>query len=217
MGFSADMLRKYESSWKKMLDHPFLREVADGSIPDDRFANWLRQDYVFVREAIPFVALMIPKAPLPHRKALAETIVGFHQELELFEKMAKEHGVDLVDVVPAPTNRGYIDFLLRTAALEPYELAFTALYAGEKAYLDSWQWVKDHQQERSRWQAFIDHWSSEAFRGWVEWIAAELDQLADKASPELRARMEERFVDGLRYEYRFWELAYRGESWGVAE
>jgi len=217
MGFTSEVLDKYSSSWQKMLDHPFLKQVADGTIPDERFANWLRQDYVFVREAIPFVALMIPKAPLPHRKALADTVVGFNQELGLFEKMAAEHGVDLQNVVAAPTNRGYIDFLLRTAALEPYELAFTALYAGEKAYLDSWRRVKQDQTERSKWQGFIDHWSSDAFRDWVDWIGAELDELAAKASPELRAQMEERFVDGLRYEYLFWELAYRGQSWGVAE
>ena len=109
MGFTSEVLDKYSSSWQKMLDHPFLKQVADGSIPDERFANWLRQDYVFVREAIPFVALMIPKAPLPHRKALADTMVGFNQELGLFERMAAEHGVDLQNVVAAPTNRGYID------------------------------------------------------------------------------------------------------------
>lgn len=217
MGFSQELLTKHHEAWRRMLDHPFLKEVADGTIPDDRFANWLRQDYVFVREAIPFVSLMIPKAPLHHRVALAKTLLGFQSELETFEMMAAKHGVDFREVVPAPTNRGYVDFLLCVAALEPYELAFTVLYTEEKAFLDCWLAVRERQRGPSKWQAFIDKWTSDAFQEWVGWIASELDILAEKAWPELRQQMEERFVDVLRYEYRFWDLAYQGESWGLAE
>ncbi len=185
MSFVSEQLKKHEKLWQQMCDHPFLRETAAGIIPDDRFANWLRQDYVFVREAVPFLALLIPKAPLAHRKSISETLVGFHQELELFEKMAAEHGVDLTDVVPTPTNRGYINFLLTTAAIEPYEAGFTVLYTGEKAYLDSWTAVKSAQKSTSKWQAFIDHWTSDGFRQWVDWLGAELDLLAEQASPAL--------------------------------
>jgi thiaminase len=41
--------------------------------------------------------------------------------------------------------------------------------------------------------------------------------MAEEASERMRALMERRFVDGLRYEYQFWNLAYSGESWGIAE
>ena len=118
---------------------------------------------------------------------------------------------------PAPINLGYINFLLTTAALDPYEVAYTVLYTGEKAYLDSWLTVKRAQKSASKWQAFIEHWTSEPFQQWVAWLGNELNGLAESASENLRARMERRFVDGLRYEYQFWNLAYYAESWGVAE
>lgn len=217
MGFVEDLHRRYEKDWQKMLAHPFLAETASGAIPDERFANWVKQDYIFVREAIPFIALMIPRAPLSHWKALSDIISGLHQELELFERMAADHGIDLEGVEPAPTNLAYIDFLRTTAALGPYELAYTALYSGEKAYLDSWLTVKRAQKSPSKWQAFIEYWTSAAFQQWVASLGRELNALAESASQSLRARMERRFVDGLRHEYQFWNLAYHGESWGVAE
>lgn len=217
MGFVEDLHRRYEKDWQKMLAHPFLAETASGTIPDERFANWVKQDYIFVREAIPFIALMIPKAPLTHRKALSDTISGLHQELGLFENMAADHGIGLEGVEPAPINLAYINFLRTTAALDPYEVAYTALYTGEKAYMDSWLTVKRAQKSPSKWQAFIEQWTSEPFQGWVASLGNDVNAMAESASENLRAMMERRFVDGLRYEYQFWNLAYHGESWGVAE
>jgi len=217
MGFVEDLHRRYEKDWEKILAHPFLAETASGTIPDERFANWLKQDYIFVREAVPFIALMIPKASLIHRRALGDTISGFHQELELFEQMAADHGISLENVEPAPTNLAYINFLWTTAALDPYEIAYTALFTGEKAYMDSWLTVKRAQEGPSKWQAFIEYWTSDAFQQWVASLGNDLNVLAEGASDNLRTRMERRFVDGLRYEYQLWNLAYHGESWGVAE
>jgi thiaminase len=217
MGFVEELHRRYEKDWQKMLAHPFLKEMAKGTIPDERFTNWVKQDYIFVREAVPFIALLIPKAPVPHRRVLSDTISNFHQELDLFEEMAADHGIELEDVEPGPTNLGYINFLLTTAALEPYEVAYTVLYTGEKAYSDSWRTVKQAQKSPGKWQAFIDQWSSEAFQQWVISLRDDVNAMAQSASQNLRDRMENRFVDGLRYEYQFWNMAYHGESWGVAE
>jgi thiaminase len=203
-----------------MLAHPFLSETAAGTIPDERFANWVAQDYIFVREAVPFISLMIPKAPLAHRTALAGTVSAFQGELSVFEEMAAEHGIVLEGVEPAPINLAYINWLKTTALLDPYEAAYTALYTGEKAYTDSWLVVQRGLQRRgasSKWQRFIDVWASEGFQAWVDSLAVELDALAENASAGMRALMERRFVDGLRYEWQFWSLAYYGESWGIAE
>ena len=217
MGFVARLHEKYEADWNKMLAHPFLVETANEAIPDERFANWIAQDYLFVREAVPFVAMMIPKAPLAHRKSLSDTVAGFQGELAVFERMAAEHGIVLEGVEPAPINLAYINWLRTTALLDPYEAAYTALYTGEKAYTDSWLTVQRGLKTPSKWQAFIDIWTSEGFQLWVASLASELDALAEGASERMRALMERRFVDGLRYEYQFWNLAYYGETWGIAE
>ncbi len=213
MGFVSDMHRKYEKEWQDMLEEPFLEETAAGTIPDARFAHWLKQDFLFVREAIPVLALMIPKAPVSERKPLSDAISGLHEEIGLFESMAAEHGVELADVEPEPTNLGYINFMLATGALEPYELCYTVLYTAEKAYLDSWMKVKRDQKDESGWQRFIDNWTSDGFQQWVSQLADNLDHLAESVSPSLIGRMERKFLETLRYEKLFWKLAYSGESW----
>lgn len=213
MSFVAAMHEKYREHWESMLSEPFLTEVAQGSIEDDRFANWLRQDYVFVREAIPSLGLKLAKAPIEHRESLAGAIAALERELGLFEAMASEHGVAIGNVEPLPTNLGYINFIRVTNALEPYEVGYAVTYAAEKAYLDSWLRVKREQRGPSKWQRFIDNWTSDGFRAWVALLAENLDALAAAASEGDRARMERRFFETLRYERLFWKMAFHGESW----
>jgi thiaminase/transcriptional activator TenA len=49
----------------------------------------------------------------------------------------------------------------------------------------------------------------------VVWLRALLDRLADHATPAVQARLTRLFVDSCRYEYLFWEMAYRQETWPV--
>ncbi len=211
--FHEELIERARPVWDAMLAHPFLSAVADGSIPDERFAAWLRQDYLFVQEAVPFLALLVAKAPLAHRSPLVQATLALEAELALFERMAREHGVALTGVEPAPTCHAYIQFLHATGYGRPYPEAFTVLYAAERAYLDSWSHVKRLQREPSRWQAFINNWTSDTFRRYVEWIGSELDALAAAATPAGRDELAALFVTTARYELRFWDMASGGERW----
>jgi thiaminase/transcriptional activator TenA len=47
------------------------------------------------------------------------------------------------------------------------------------------------------------------------WLRALLERLAGHATPAVQARLTHLFVDSCRYEYLFWEMAYRQEAWPV--
>ena len=42
-----------------------------------------------------------------------------------------------------------------------------------------------------------------------------LDEIAEKVTEEDKARMKEHFILSSQYEYSFWEMAYRLETWPV--
>lgn len=212
--FHQHLLDVTDSIWQKTLDHPFLTAVADGSIADDVFKTWIAQDYLFVQAAIPFMGILIAKSPVHMRPALANAVYALNQELELFQKQAIQHGVDL-DVEMSPTCHAYVQFLMATAYDRPLETGFAVLYGTEKAYLDAWSRVKTQQQAPGSWQAFINNWTSDAFQGYVTWLATTLDELASSNSEAHRREMEHYFVLTARYEYLFWDMALSGSTWPV--
>ncbi len=214
--FHRDLLERAQPIWQKMLAHRFLVETAEGTISPDTFARWMQQDYLFAREAVPFLALLLAKAPRDVRVHLAEAIAALHRELALFERMAREHAVSLEALTMLPTCHAYIQFLQATAYGRSFAEGFTVLYGAEKAYLDSWSWVKEHQQKESPWQPFIDNWTSEPFRRYVDWLAETLDELAEDAPASMRQAMVELFLLTGQYEILFWEMAASAETWPVS-
>ena len=219
MGTSADLLARVRPLWEEMLRHPFLVETRDGALPDATFARWMRQDSLFVEAAIPFMGTLLAKAPVGHRKPLADAIAAFHRELGLFRERAVAAGVDLDGVHASFVCHAYVQFLLATGALSSYGEGFTVLYAAEKAYHDSWKVVKAGIDPGSPWIGFVENWAGDAFAGWVSWLETELDGLGDAAGEAERARMADLFEATVRYEIAFWELAYgRADGWpGIRE
>ena len=217
MSFCDDQLIRVKPLWDRMLAHRFLTDTRDGKIADERFAVWMRQDYVFVEAAIPFIAALIPKARRRHWEPLAGVITALEKELRLFEERAAAVGVALRGTPPAFTNHAYIQFLLATASHASYAEAYTVLYAAEKAYHDSWTVVKHGIAPDSRWFPFVENWAGEAFGQYVGYLETELNGLAEEAGPAERERMAEYFALTAKYEIAFWEMAATGEAWPGVE
>jgi thiaminase/transcriptional activator TenA len=196
-----------------MLQHPFLVETRDGTIPDETFAAWMRQDYLFVEAAIPFLAALIPKGPATHWEPMTQAIGALIRELRLFEERAAAVGVQLTGTQPSFTTHAYIQFLLATAERATYEEAYTVLYAAEKAYHESWKVVQAGLNANSPWQPFVTNWAGPEFAAYVTYLEGELDKLASEAGPELLAKMAQAFETTVRYEIAFWEMATTGDSW----
>ncbi|RPI27104.1 MAG: hypothetical protein EHM61_09615 [Acidobacteria bacterium] len=212
MAFHHFLLSNTQALWDKMLDHEFLRQTATGEIPFDVFANWLRQDYLFVREAIPFIAVVLSRGPDSVRPGLAAAIPALESELELFQRIAGEKGIQLSGEM-TPTCHAYVQYMIATAHAGSFEEALTLLYCAEKAYFDCWSFVRRTLTGASPWREFVDRWSNESFAGWIKWLEEEIDKLLQQASETGRQRMAETFRLTTRYEYLFWEMALRGESW----
>ncbi len=213
MSFTADQLKRVRPLWDRMLSHRFLHETRDGTIPDDTFATWMRQDYLFVEAAIPFISGLLTKAPPEHREALAGFLPALHTELGLFEERAESAGVDLRGAPPSFTCHAYVQFLLATAYRASYAEGFTVLYVAEKAYHESWKVVDEGIDPDSPWKPFVENWASDDFGEWVAWLEATLDELAESAGPTERERMAELFELTTKYEIAFWEMAVSGEDW----
>ncbi len=213
MSFCADQRNRVNSIWELILNHRFLLETRDGTIAHRTFANWMRQDYLFVEAAIPFIAALIPKAPKSHRVVLGKAIPTLETELELFRERAEVAGVGLDDITPSLTNHAYVQFLLASAYSRSYAEAFTVLYVAEKAYYDSWSVVRARIDVGSVWFPFVENWTSETFKGWVDYLQRELDGLAEAVGPAERQRMGQLFELTAKYELAFWEMAAGGEGW----
>lgn len=99
------------------LQHPFIRGVADGSLPRQAFAHYVAQDAFFLecfaRGYALGVASSSDRATLD---SFADLLQGVREELRLHADYAERWGIDLTSVEPASATLAYTDFLLSTAS-----------------------------------------------------------------------------------------------------
>ena len=189
-----------------VVDHPFVRAAADGTLAPEAFNRWLVQDHHFVVGFRRFLGRLLELAPDEHaRDLLAGAQVPLRAELDLFRAAAVERGLDLM-TEPSPTTLGYTSFLLAAPA-DGWPVALSVLYGAEKAYFDAWSAVRTQAEQSSPYWLFIDNWSSPAFGAWVDDLARLVDQLAPDPAVD---RALDRVV---RFELRFWDAVHQGETW----
>lgn len=213
MSFTDDLLSRHDRLWGRMLEHPFLLRTRDGTLREGTFETWLRQDYLFVQAARPFLGLLLGRSPERHRDPLVEALAALGEELELFRERADALGVELEDVEPGLVNHAYVQHLLATAHGESYGSAFTAYWTAEKAYHESWKVVDAGLPEASPRRPLVENWAGDDFAGFVRWLGGEVDRLAEDASRPERRAMTAIFERTTRYEIAFWEMALTGPSW----
>lgn len=211
MTFTNDLIDRTSDLWEEMLSHPFLQTLRKDELEDERFNKWLRQDYEFVRSALPFVSSIKPKAPDRHLRPLAEAEVALHEELDLFEERAETLGVNLEDVPRNLTTQSYIQHLIATGYREDYPVCLTVYWAAEIAYHESWKQVMPALPEDHRWFPFVENWAGDEFGEFVDFLGSSLNDVAENASDAQKKRMLEQFRWTIRYEIAFWDMA-NGET-----
>lgn len=209
MSAARRLLEANADLWPAITAHPFVTAAADGSLPQAAFNRWILQDHFFVVGFRRYLGRMLELAPdEPARDLLAGGLAALTPELELFRSSAAERGLDL-DAEPGPTTLGYTAFVQASPA-DGFLVGLAVLYGAERAYLDAWTAVREHAESASPYWHFIDNWSSAAFRGYVDRIAATLDRLAGQ-DPGARASLAFRRV--VRFELRFWDAVHSAETW----
>src|ERR687898_3615243 len=212
MGFTEQLVEANRDLWAAMAGHPFVLGLAEGTLPDGALQAWVQQDRIFVVEERRVVAALRAHG-LPSRldDLLADLDHNLVLEAEAFTRTAIDHGV-APEVEPWPVCLGYTSYL-RCAALDGALEGLTALYAAERAYLDTWTAVATRSPADSAYHAWIQNWSGQAFRTFVAALGQGLDELAGAPSPALAQRLGLLFARAARFELAFWEMCWSGQAW----
>jgi thiaminase len=213
MSFTEDVSKKYSAEWDKMLNHSFISELAEGRLPDEVFDFWAVQDYIFVREAIPFFEITMARLPRKYQQPFQQSLAGLENELKIFEEYGRQRNLDLTGAEPTPINHAYINFLIASAYHQDLDAVFTILYTAEKAYHEAWKRVRGGLKPGTPYEKFIENWSGDDFKQYVQWLGSELDSMTEDYPASRLDKLGNIFLMTVRYEYLFWEMAFNRLRW----
>jgi thiaminase/transcriptional activator TenA len=206
--------------WEGLHAHPFLRELAAGTLAPERFRFFVEQDIFFLPELARAVGLGVAKATgereLHHFAEEVTTVVEreLQNNRELLRRVLELGAEDRGgSSVAAPATVAYGGFLVATAARGGTLEIMAALLPCTWSYADIAGRLKDEIADHPVYGRWVGFFASDDY---AELIAARrrtLDELAADAGEAHRRRLSEVFTMSTRLEQAFWDMAYRLEQW----
>lgn len=215
MKWSEQTWEKIDTTYKGILNMPFVQELANGTLPKNKFQFYMAQDSLYLEHFGRALALIGAKS---HDIGDALTYIRFAEgaivvENALHESYFQDFGVTDKGTIQ-PACHHYTHFLKSTAALDPVEVALAATLPCFWIYKKVGDHIyKEQQIANNPYQRWIDTYGGEEFSNSVQRAIMICDLAAERSTPGIRTRMTEAFILASHLEYHFWDAAYTERTW----
>ncbi|MBA1192895.1 TenA family protein [Pseudomonas entomophila] len=203
------------ADWSAYVDHRFVRQMGEGSLPEPVFRTYLVQDYLFLIQFARAWALAAYKSRRPDDIRAAQAgLAAILDETELHLRLCARWGLSRDDVEHAPEHRATVaysrfvldcgaagDLLDLQVALAPCVMGYAEI--GERLARD----VPDLASHP--YGEWIGEYAGEAYQGVATAARAHLDELASRGMTEQRfIELAATFAQASRLEADFWSMGY---------
>ena len=220
MRFTEHLRQQTADLRRQVLQHPFVIGIGDGELPLEAFRFYMCQDYVFLADYSRVLALAVAKAnDLETMGRFAELLhETLNTEMDLHRSFAAKFGIspnELEATQAAPGTRAYTQHLLTIAYSGGLADITAAILPCMWDYSDIGQTLaaQGAPSPQPLYNEWIQMYAAPEFAALAAWLRELLDRLGSAAAASQQARLSELFADSCRYEYLFWDMAYRQEGW----
>ncbi len=181
-GLAATLWRDNADLARACLEAPFVRGLADGTLPIACFGAYIAQDAFFLDAFARAYALALARSPDRHGLEQFHALIGgVLDELRLHDAYAARWHVDLGRAAPSDATRAYTDFLLATASLEGVGETCAAMTPCMRLYAYLGQQLAaggPMHAAGGAYQEWIDTYAAPAFEALASTLEALLDRYA---------------------------------------
>jgi len=219
----TDQLRKLaEPIWEAQLTHPFVVALGNGTLPMPKFKYYILQDSRYLEELARVFAAGAKRTTeadtaLHFAKLIEETITverGLH---ERYGQLWNLSASDMRNTPMAPTNYAYCRHM-RSVSQEGTlgEITVVALPCAW-VYCEIGQHLLKNGPPPNNhpYRDWLLMYGSPEFAEVADWMRELVNRCAKGAGSVEKSRMEEAFLLSSRYEWMFWDMAWREEMWPV--
>ena len=218
----SDQLKRSANPIRRAIfAHPFLQELHAGTLPMDRFTYFVLQDYRYLLDFAQVLCLGGAKSP--DLKTLEiftrHALIAVEVERTFHASFGKSLGLsqsDLDQTPKGPVTEAYtrhLQAVARGGSLAEIVAAVLPCYwiygeVGKKLY-------KNRPRKPKIYREWIETYASEEYWRPVREQIRLMNELGRRANGEEKRRMRSHFLLSSRYEFLFWDQAYRLEEWPV--
>jgi thiaminase/transcriptional activator TenA len=212
----ADRLRAgCAGEWDALHDHPFVRGLAEGTLPLESFRFYLEQNLQYLPEYARAIAVGASRAhDLETMRSFAAELANV-VESEIPENRALlQRAIDLgaADlggaVTMAPATLAYTSFLVATAARGGPLETMAAIVPCTWSYGEIGSRLAPEAREHPLYAEWIGFFGSDSYAEVVAAMRRDFERLARDSEPVHEELLQMLFTRAVRLERDFWDMAY---------
>ncbi len=215
MSFMRETVNGSMDLWNECLRHPFLIELHEGSLPEQKFTNYIVQDTIYLREYARVFGMGIQRSETYRDIRMFYSQLGFVTDHESAARVRwlAEHGITEAEadcIPPRPACRDYTRFMLGEAAIGgvpeimmatlPCTLSYFYLF---DRLLEEYPGVR----EQPYWYV-VSEYTGDGYRTVCETLGTYTEGLCRGLPAERLENLKQIFRTASAHELAFWEMAY---------
>ena len=188
----------------KILTHPFVQGLGEGTLPETAFQAYIAQDAYFLEAFARAYARALADSPDRYGiYTFADLINGVLGELKLHAGYAEKWNVDLAGVRPVSATLAYTDFLDQTARSGDPGLTCAAMTPCMRLYAFLGQALKtEFPDAKHRYAEWIQTYADPGFDA----LAGQLETLLNRYAPESTPAIETAYRTAMELEWGFFGM-----------
>lgn len=191
--------------------HPFIAGLADGTLAPDRFRYYMEQDACYLAHYARTLALAASQAP--HADGVEFWAGSAVRAITVERELHAQFVADAARVVASPTCVAYTGSLAALATQGCYPALTAGLLPCFRIYQHVGARLAPHATVTHPYRQWIAAYADPAFAAAAGQAGALVDRAVAAGGAAAAARAQAAFLAACRHEWRFWDAAWRRESW----
>ncbi|MCM3711880.1 thiaminase II [Sporosarcina luteola] len=220
MTFCEEVRKECDDVWEASFHHPFIAALAEGTLPEDVFKQYVLQDSYYLKHfakvhamaAVQATDLLTVQRFAQHADGTCGAEISLH---EGFFGLLGVTDEDIENFEPAPTAYAYTSHLYRAALEGDLATTLSALLPCYWLYYEIGERLKDAKPDHPIYDKWIATYSSEWFEQATREQIDRLNKLTEDLSDKRRGQLKAHFIKSVHYELQFWEMAWTQQSWSL--
>ncbi|MBS4167570.1 TenA family protein [Parachlamydia sp. AcF125] len=209
MKFSNYLWQQILPIYQEILDSPFCTELAAGKLSQERFSFYMQQDAYYLIHYSRTLALIAGRANTPRMIDIflnfaSSALAAKHHLHTNF--LSADYSIDNLPL--SPTCIAYPRYLIATATTASLEEAIASIVPCFWLYREVGHHVGNQMGDNNPYLLWKSTYSSQKFSDDTDTAIAMLDEMADRCSDFMLARIEDTFKTCSQFEWQFWNDAY---------
>ncbi len=220
MKFTESLWVSIEAIYERILKHPFIRGLTEGSLEEEAFRFYVIQDALYLKDFARGLALLGAKAPrdqwlmmfVEHARDAIVVERALHESFFKEWQLAEE---DVYSTVVAPNNLLYTSYLLKTAYERPFPEILGCFLPCYWIYWEVGKELEKRGSTKDLFRRWIQTYSSEQYASIVRQVLNVMDQVSQGLGNEDLKLVQNHFLVTSKLEYLFWDMGFHKQTWGI--